>query len=74
MGEIIGAAVTGGLGLVGVLVTLSRRRGAGEAERLRGELERAQAALTDLREEARRYRAAYEGLLEVNRELLERRL
>lgn len=72
MGEIFAALITGGLGLVGVLVTAFRRRGMGEAERLKGELERAQSALSELREEARRYRAAYEGLLEVNRELLER--
>lgn len=72
MGEILAALITGGLGLTGVLVTAFRRRGRGEAERLRGELERTHSALADLREEARRYRAAYEGLLEVNRELLER--
>ena len=72
MGEILAALFTGGLGLTGVLVTVYRRGGAGEAERLRGELERAQNALSELQGEARRYRAAYEGLLEVNRELLER--
>ncbi len=72
MGEILAALITGGLGLTGVLVTVFRRRGTGEAERLRGELERTQNALADLQGEARRYRAAYEGLLEVNRELLER--
>lgn len=72
MGEVLAALITGGLGLTGVLVTAFRRQGAGEAERLRGELERTQSAVSELREEARRYRAAYEGLLEVNRELLER--
>ena len=72
MGEIFAALITGGLGLTGVLVTVFRRRWMGEAERLRGELERTQNALADLQGEARRYRAAYEGLLEVNRELLER--
>jgi hypothetical protein len=43
----------------------------GELQKLRAELSQARLALTQLRGEAERYRAAYLGLLELTQELLE---
>lgn len=74
MGEaVIAALITGVLSLAGVLITLaSRRAGFGELQKLRSELGQARLALTELRGEAERYRAAYLGLLELTQDLLEK--
>lgn len=70
---VVVALITGILSLAGVLVTLfSRRAGSGEVQKLRAELRQAQLALTQLRGEAERYRAAYSGLLELTQDLIEK--
>lgn len=73
MGEgVVAALITGVLSLTGVLITLaSRRTSAGEVQKLRAELAQAQLAVTQLRGESERYKAAYSGLLELTQGLLE---
>ncbi len=72
---VVAALITGVLSLTGVLVTLaSRRTSAGEVQKLRAELSQAQLAVTRLRGESERYKAAYSGLLELTQGLLEERV
>ncbi len=74
MSEVIVAAlITGGLGFLGVVLTLLRRQvDERERARLHTELSDAQATLERLRGETERYKAAYLGLLELTQELLEK--
>ncbi len=74
MSEVVWAAlITGGLSLIGVLVTLaSRWAGAEKVERLEAELAKAQTEIAELHGESERYKAAYLGLLELTHGLLER--
>ena len=72
MSEVIVAAlITGGLGLLGIVLTLFRDRAdKRETARLQTELGEAQIVLEHLRGESERYKAAYLGLLEITQGLL----
>ena len=73
MSEVVWAAlITGGLSLLGVLVTLaSRQVESGKMELLEAELGEARAEIAELRGDSERYKAAYLGLLELTQGLLE---
>ena len=72
MSEVIVAAlITGGLGLLGIILTLLRDRAdERKAARLQTELSEVRATLEHLRGESERYKAAYLGLLEITQSLL----
>lgn len=75
MSEVVWAAlITGGLSLIGVLVTLASRRAGAGVGRLEAELSKAQAEIAELHGESERYKAAYLGLLELTQGLLEKRV
>ena len=68
---IIAALITGGLGFLGVVLTLlCRQVDERERARLRAELKDVQVTLEHLRSESERYKAAYLGLLEITQGLL----
>ena len=72
---IVAALITGGLGFLGIILTLFQgcayKRDKNEAAQLRAELSTTRVQLERLHSEAERYKAAYLGLLEMTQELLE---